>query len=262
MADEQGTVEGQGTEATEAQPIIPGTTWKTLEEAAKGFSELKSLVDRQGNELGMTRKQLEQAAALLDKATKMTASQEKAKPAQQGPDYDTELAKIDAQIEKLDVDDPAYGKTLAQLNRQARQLEAQRAKAETEGKLMTQFEKVLSERETQQQTSKWRQENPDFDTPEMQAAINDKIAKDRTGMMDPVLAYREIQLDQLKATLQQMGAENEDYKSRLKLKSGEAEVGKVVTKTGGGVGTPSKPQQKVTGAALDEGMRQAFRNAS
>jgi len=240
MTTEQGT-EGQGTEATEAQPIIPGTTWKTPEEAAKGFSELKSLVDRQGNELGMTRKQLEQAA--------------------QGPDYDTELAKIDAQIEKLDVDDPGYGKTLAQLNRQARTLEAQRVKTETEGKLMSQFEKVLSERDSQQQTSKWRQENPDFDTPEMQQAINQKIATDKTGMMDPVLAYREIQLDQLKATLQQMGAENEDFKSRLKLKSGEADVGKVVTKTGGGVGTQSKSQGKVTGAALDEGMRQAFRAA-
>jgi hypothetical protein len=259
MTTEQGT-EVQGTEATEAQPIIPGTTWKTPEEAAKGFSELKSLVDRQGNELGMTRKQLEQAANLLEKATKMTAKPEQAAAAQ-GPDYDTELAKIDAQIEKLDVDDPGYGKTLAQLNRQARTLEAQRVKTETEGKLMSQFEKVLSERDSQQQTSKWRQENPDFDTPEMQQAINQKIATDKTGMMDPVLAYREIQLDQLKATLQQMGAENEDFKSRLKLKSGEADVGKVVTKTGGGVGTQSKSQGKVTGAALDEGMRQAFRAA-
>ena len=60
------------------------------------------------------------------------------------PDFDTELAKIDAQIEKLDVDDPSYTKTLATLNKQARALEAQKVQALTEQKLISQFEKTLS----------------------------------------------------------------------------------------------------------------------
>ncbi len=241
-------------------PIIPGTTYKTPEEAAKGYMELKALVDRQGNELGMTRKQLEQATKLIEKS--MGGAQDKAaNQAPQTPDFDSELIKIDKAIESLDVDDPSYGKQLAQLNKQARALEAQKVQTMTEQKLISQFQKTLSERDAQQAQQSWKSANPDFDTPEMQQAIQMHISQDKTGMMDPVLAYREIQLQQQQQMMQQLKTENEDFRNRLKLKSGEAAVGKVVTKTGGQPGAV-RTTAKATGAALDEGLRAAFRSAS
>ena len=243
-------------------PIIPGTSYKTPEEAAKGYMELKALVDRQGNELGMTRKQLEQATKLIEKSMSGTAGQDKAKQAPPAsPDFDAELVKIDKAIESLDVDDPSYGKQLAQLNKQARALEAQKVQTMTEQKLISQFQQTLSERDAQQAQQSWKSANPDFETPEMQQAIQMHIAQDKTGMMDPVLAYREIQLQQTAAQMKQLQAENEDFRNRLKLKSGEAAVGKVVTKTGGQPGAV-RTTAKATGAALDEGLRSAFRNAS
>ena len=242
-------------------PIIPGTSYKTPEEAAKGYMELKALVDRQGNELGMTRKQLEQATKLIEKSMSGTAGQDKAKQAPPAQDFDAELVKIDKAIESLDVDDPSYGKQLAQLNKQARALEAQKVQTMTEQKLISQFQQTLSERDAQQAQQSWKSANPDFETPEMQQAIQMHIAQDKTGMMDPVLAYREIQLQQTAAQMKQLQAENEDFRNRLKLKSGEAAVGKVVTKTGGQPGAV-RTTAKATGAALDEGLRSAFRNAS
>ena len=243
-------------------PIIPGTSYKTPEEAARGYMELKALVDRQGNELGMTRKQLEQATKLIEKSMSGTAGQDKAKQAPPAsPDFDAELVKIDKAIESLDVDDPSYGKQLAQLNKQARALEAQKVQTMTEQKLISQFQQTLSERDAQQAQQSWKSANPDFETPEMQQAIQMHIAQDKTGMMDPVLAYREIQLQQQQQMMKQLQTENEDFRNRLKLKSGEAAVGKVVTKTGGQPGAV-RTTAKATGAALDEGLRSAFRNAS
>jgi len=251
-------------EATQAQevqdageaPIIPGTTYRTPEEAAKGFAEMQALVDRQGNELGSTRKQLEQSSMMLEKF----GNQQEAAPQEPaGPDYDTEISKIDQQIEKLDVDDPDYSKVMSELSRQARAMEVQKAKAETEQKLMGHFEKTLSDRDSQQAQMGWKSENPDFETPEMQQAIQQHMAQDKTGMMDPVLAYREIQLQQSAQQMQQFQTENEDFRNRLKLKSGENAVGKVTTKTGGNPGVVRQPKQ--TGAALDQGMLDAFRSA-
>jgi len=246
------------TDAGEAATIA-GTPFKSPEEMAKGYTELKALVDRQGNELGMTRKQLEQATMIIEKS--MSGQQGATKPqAPAGPDYETEISKIDKAIESLDVDEPSYSKTLSQLNKQARSLEAQRVQTMTEQKLMGHFEKTLSERDSQQAQQQWKAKNADFETPEMQQAIQQHMAQDKTGMMDPVLAYRELQLQQTQAMMQQLKHENDDFRNRLKLKSGESEIGKVLTKTGGLPGGAS-PQPKLTGAALKAGALEAFMNA-
>ena len=146
MAEENaGTEEG-----AEIQPIIPGTSFKTPEEAAKGYNELKQLVDRQGNDLGYARKQLDQTQKILQESMQKPTEAETP-----GPDYDGELAKIDKSIEGLDVEDDDYSKTLSSLNKQARRLEAQKVETRTAEKLMKQFEKTLTERDSQQSKQQW-----------------------------------------------------------------------------------------------------------
>ncbi|MCG6534085.1 MAG: hypothetical protein L7F78_05215, partial [Syntrophales bacterium LBB04] len=216
----------------ERTPVIPGTTWYTPEDAAKGFNELKSLVDRQGNELGMTRKQLEQSQKLIEQIAsaknQATKASETEKP--KGPDYDAELAKIDQAIEKLDVDDPGYSKELAKLNRQARTLTAKQIESQTAEKLMSQFETTLSKRDEALSRQKWLEENPDFNTPEMQSMIQQRMASDRTGFVDPVLAYREIQAKAAQDQLKQEQATRAELENRLKLKDGVTSTSTVISK--------------------------------
>lgn len=258
MPENTGTPAATDQGATDGDFVIPGLPFKAPEEVAKGYKSLESKLGEQGAQMGNLKAQLAQATALLEKTMGAQGQQKPTAPA--GPDYDTEISKIDQAIEKLDIDDPTYSKQLAQLNRQARALEAQKVQTMTEQKLMGHFEKTLSERDAQQAQQGWKSQNPDFETPEMQQAIQQHMAQDRTGMMDPVLAYREIQLQQTQSMIQQLKAENDDFRNRLKLKSGEAEVGKVVTKTGG---TPAASNQpKLTGAALKAGALEAFMNAS
>ncbi len=237
----------------ESQPIIPGTSYKTPEDAAKGFSEMQALIDRQGNELGTARQQLTDAQAQAKLAQVKSAP---VKP----PDYDAELAKIDKNLDGLDVDDPGYTKERGQLERQARTVLAQKIEASTSEKMSAKFAKQLNDRDARQGEKQWQDKNPDFNNPEMQAAIHEKMQTDRTGIMDEFLAYREIQNAQLKAKLQEVSTANDDFQNRLKLKAGESEAGKVVTKAGSSAGT-DKPKEKTTGAALREGMKEAFRAA-
>lgn len=256
-----GTGAGEaGTETAGSDFVIPGLPFKSAEEVAKGFKYLETKLGEQGTKLGQYESQLKQATSLLEKA--MAGQQTKA-PTQSTStetDYDTKLNEIDSKIGSLDIDDPGYHKELAKLTRQSQALVAKKVQTETEQRLMGHFEKALSERDANQSQQQWKVQNPDFDTPEMQQAIQQKLSQDKTGMLDPVLAYREIQLQQIQARAQQLEQENADYQARLKLKSGEQAVGKVVTKTGGSQVATKQP--KLTGEALKQGALEAFRNAS
>jgi len=246
-----------GAEATgkEVEPIIPGTSFKTPEEAAKGYNELKQLVDRQGNDLGYTRKQLDQTQKMLQES--MQKPTEAKTP---GPDYDGELAKIDKAIEGLDVDDDDYSKTLSGLNKQARRLEAQKVETRTAEKLVKQFEKTLTERDSQQSKQQWLDSNPDFNSEEMQSAIQQRMTADRSGMIDPILAYREIQQEQMSGKLKAEQEKSVALEERLKLKEGAQQTGKVITKGQSTQATTNKP--KLKGADLDAAMNEAYNNAS
>ena len=251
MAEENaGTEEG-----AEIQPIIPGTSFKTPEEAAKGYSELKQLVDRQGNDLGYARKQLDQTQKMLQES--MQKPTEAKAP---GPDYDGELAKIDKSIASLDLDDDDYSKSLSKLNREARSLEAKKVETRTAEKMMKQFEKTLTERDSQQSKQQWLDSNPDFNSDEMQSAIQQKMTADRSGMIDPILAYREIQQEQMSGQLKAEQEKSAALEERLKLKEGAQQTGKVITKGQSTQATTNKP--KLKGADLDAAMNEAYNNAS
>ena len=256
MATEQETMQDQASESTEVQPIIPGTTYRTPEEAAKGFQELKSLLDRQGAELGTTRKMLETMMAKNNQPKGQEAKPEK--PA--GPDYDTELAAIDAEIEKLDVDEPGYAKKLATLNKKSRDI----VTAKVASALTSKFEETLTQYDqkiqSKQAQMEWHRANPDFETPEMQMAIQDYMARDRSGIMDPYLAYREIQQQQMSQQMQALAEQKAELENRLKLKEGAAQTGKVITK-GQSTQAVTQPKTKLKGADLDAAMLSAYEQA-
>jgi len=260
MEKEQETMQQEGG-SQEVQPIIPGTTYRTPEDAAKGFQELKNLVDRQGSELGMTRKQLEQSQKLLDSAMakgQTTAKAQPEKPA--GPDYEAELTKIDQAIEKLDVDEPGYTKQLAALNRKSREIIAKQVEERTSQTLMSKFEETLAQRDTMQGQKAWQEANPEFQSPEMQMMIQEHMARDRTGVMDPILAYREIQQQQMTQQMKALAEEKAELENRLKLKEGAAQTGKVITK-GQSTQATTQPKTKLKGADLEAAMLNAYQNA-
>ncbi|MBW2094215.1 MAG: hypothetical protein JRI80_04935 [Deltaproteobacteria bacterium] len=238
--------------------------WKTKEEAEKGFASMKELLDRQGNELGLLRKQtdfFQQQLQTLTSQQQPAASgkrQESGKP--QGPDYSKEIAKIQDEMAQLDPDEPDYGATFAKLHQKSLDLVAQQAKQEALTAAQAEFQKVLEERDIQKMQEEFYRENPDFNTPEMQQRIQEYMAKDPTGMSDPMVAYREIQRDDAMAEKARLQAELEEKERLLALKKGEDITETVVTKGQSPSGQQTK-QTKVTGADLDKGMLEALRRA-
>ena len=118
------------------------------------------------------------------------------------------------------------------------------------------FTKELDDRDTKATHNAFYRENPDFNTPEMQMRVKEYIAKDTTGMSDPLVAYREIQRDDAAIKAQQLEEENVELKRLMELAKGADETGKVITK-GQAPSQTTKPP-KATGADLDQGMQGAL----
>ena len=234
-------------------------TYKTKEEAEMGLSELNSKLGSQGSELGAVKKQVEFFQKQLEKATAQPKAEPKAqKEAPAGPDYAKEISGIQKKIAELDNDEPGYQKELAGLLAKSHNLVAKQASAEGARMALdaaqAQFKEALDERDMNSMHKDFFRDNPDFNTPEMQMRIQENLANDRTGMSDPMVAYREIQRDDAAAEAAALKEENAEIKRLLELKAGENETGKVVTK--GQSSTQQKTKQpKATGAELDKGMQ-------
>lgn len=257
MATEQKEIPG-GDEGLD-QPFIPGTAYKTAEEAAKGITELNSLLGKQGNEMGTLRKQVETLSEVLKTVT--AQKQEKAEPKEAAPDYDNQVEAINNQIMGLDPLADGYQKDLAVLITKSQKLAAMGQHDKTLNAASDIFKKELDERDIKQTHKEFFSKNPDFNTPEMQARIKEKMASDTTGMSDPLAAYREIQRDDIAAEVQQIKAERDELAKRLDLMEGKNQTGPVITKAQvPGRQQTSKPQ-KATGADLDAGMRAALEAA-
>ena len=229
-------------------------TWKTKEAAEVGMQNMQSLLDNQGNELGGLRKQVD----FLQQQPKAPA---KAAPAEEetGPDYGAEMKAVQKQMSELDPDDPEYSKEMGKLVVASNAIAAKDATQKAVAASKAVFKAELDERDAQAMHRSFIDSNPDFNTPEMQFRIQEKIDKDQTGMSDPVSAYREIQRDDAMAKLAVSEEANTEKDRLLGLKQGENETGKVVTK---GQSTQQKTnQKKAVGADLDAGMLEALNNA-
>jgi len=241
-----------------AQPYLGH--WKTREAAEEGLTNLQRLLDHQGNELGMLRKQTDFFQKTIEgmkgdpKGGKSDA-QSKA----QGPDLDTQLSTIQQELEKLDPDEPDYPKQMSSLIAKSNRIAAQQATQAALTAAQAEFKKVLDERDTQAVHKNFLKTNPDFNSPDMQLRIQERLSMDDTGMSDPLVAFREIQRDDAMQKAQQLEAELAESRRLLSLKEGEAQTGKVI-------GKGQSPQQKTkppkaTGTDLDRGMFEALQRA-
>jgi len=254
MATEQILTPG-GEEGTE-QPFIPGTSYKNADEAAKGFTELNSLLGKMGNEKGTLAKQVESLSEVLKSVT--AQKQETAKPKEAAPDYDGQVEAINKEIMGLDPLADGYQKDLAALMTKSQKLAAMGQHDKTLNAASDIFRKELDERDIKQTHKEFFSKNPSFNTPEIQARIKEYLANDTTGMSDDLVAYREIQRDDIAAEAQQIKAERDELAKRLDLVEGKNQTGPVITKAQ----VPGRQQQtkqpKATGADLDAGMRAAL----
>lgn len=236
--------------------FIPGTSYKSVADLVKGHSELKGKLDSQGNELGALRKFAETVEPIVKGALNKKEAPAAAAPA--GPDYEAEIAAVQSQIKDLDPMADNYQKTLADLVAKSNLLVAKAQHEKTLNAAGEMFKKELSERDSKAAKDAFLRDNPSFSTPEMQARINDFLAKDRTGMEDPFSAFRKIQADDAQIEADRLAAENAEMKKVLELSKGKETTGKVVVK-GQTPTQPTKPP-KATGKDLDAGMAAVLAN--
>jgi len=233
--------------------------YKSMDAAEEGFNNLQKTLDSQGSELGNLRKQVDFFQQ------QMQATQQKPAQSQESPtpktDYDKEIKALEKEKKSLDVDDPDYMQRSSDLDSKIRLLDRQKTTEEVLSAAQSHWQKTLEERDAQERNRKFYEQNPDFDSPEMQARIADYIAKDQTGIEDKVSAYRMIQRDDAMAVAQQKQQELEEKERLLSLKRGEESTGTVIRK--GGQSTNQKTNTpKAKGKDLDRGMLEALRAVS
>lgn len=250
----QGNVEGEGGK---------GTTFASLEEAEKGYLNLKALHDAQANELGSLRKNAQTMAEIL-KEKLMSEKQGNAVDSQKGtapaaPDYDAELSDVQKSIQELDPMADNYQKELAALVSKSNKLTAMSQHEKTLSMAREETQRILSERDSRSAQQKFYDDNPSFNTPEVQARIKDFIANDKTGLHDPMSAFFQLQRDDISAQAEAMAKENAEYKRRLGLAKGAESVGKVVVK-GQSPAQQQTQNRKQTDREIDEGMRERLRS--
>lgn len=220
-------------------------SWKTKEAAEEGLSSFQKLLDQQGNELGMLRKQTEFFQRTIeDMKSQGRQPQQKAAKAQAEPDYDQELQGIYAKMNELDPDEPTYGKDLSGLIVKSNKLSEQKATKTALQMAQAQFKQVLDERDMTAVHKDFYRQNKDFNTPEIQMRIQEYLAKDETGMSDPLVAYREIQRDDAMAKAQQLEQALAEKERLLTLKQGADSTGKVVNKGQSPQATKTKPKNR------------------
>lgn len=236
--------------------FIPGTTYKSVDELLKGHQALKEKFDSQGNELGEVRKaheglksQAETLATVLKEQLNKGTIAEPTKTI----DYGAELVNIEKQIQELDPMAADYQRTLASLVAKSNKISALDQHEKTLSAAGELMRKELTERDVKLAQETFYRENPTFNTPEMQAKIREYIARDKTGMSDPLSAFREIQRDEIAAEAKRLAEENAEFKRLIDLNKGKTEAGTVVVKTQGS-GQQTETKSKVTGKDLDMGM--------
>jgi type II secretory pathway component GspD/PulD (secretin) len=217
---------------------------------------MKSVLDRQGNELGSMRKQMDSLTEALKGATAKTAAPDK--PTAPTSDYSTMIADVQKEIKSLDPMADGYNEKLAGLIQKNAALVAKEQHEKTLSAATAVFKQELDERDVKATHKAFLDRNPSFNTPEMQARIKEYLAKDDTGMADPLAAYYQIQRDETATALEAEKAEKADLIKRLELAEGKNKTGTVITK-GQSPGVGAKPQ-KVTGKDLDAGMMAALQS--
>ncbi len=259
MAENQGNndkgKEGDGGKG-EDEPYLG--TWKTKEDAAEGLKNLQTKLSEQGSDAGVLRQQLEEGQTLMGQMQEELNGIKSAKNTEtsdrESETIASEQAKIAKQIADLDPVDEGYSKNLMSLMQKSNTIAA---KTQQEATLMAAteaFKNELDERDVKSAHQAFFGANPEFNTPEMQARIKEYIAKDSTGMSDPLVAFREIQRDDMTVQAKELSDQNTELQKLLELKKGTSETGTVIKDGQGGRLDQKTNQPKVTGAERNKGM--------
>lgn len=248
---------------------VAGTEFQTPEELAAAYQQeheqranLEKKLGEQGNELGSLRKQTETLAETLKEAMtsgnkgnmKDTRSEEKP------VDYTTKLADVEERITKLDPADDRYQEKLAKLVRESNKIAQEEQHQKTLGAASQIFKQELDERDIRATQNAFLDANPTFNTPEMQAHIKEAMANDRTGMLDPLAAYYQIQRDDAALAAKAASDEKAEIQKRLDLAEGKQKTGTVIVK-GQSLGGAQTKHERVSGKEADEGALAALRAA-
>lgn len=256
MVDDKGNIDvkgkGEGDEGNKGDENYLGT-WKDKTAAEEGLANMQTMVDNQGNELGTLRKQVEFSEQVINDLKNQPPPPEPKTDPTLG--YDQELANIQKDMAELDPVDVNYHKDLMVLMNKSNALAAKIQHEKTLTAATATFKKELDDRDVKATHSSFYKDNPDFNTPEMQLRIKEHLAKDTTGMSDPLVAYREIQRDDAAVKATQLEEENAELKRLVELAKGTDATGKVITK---GQAPPQAKQPKTTGKDLDAGMQTAL----
>jgi len=236
------------------EAIIPGTTYKTIEDVAKALTEKDQLIARHGNELGALRTEKNTLLQTIEKLSSGGGKQKEV-PETKGIDYGAEIAGVDKAIDKLDPMSDNYQSELRSLIGKRTELVASLQHEKTLSAASEIFKKELNDRDARMTKQKFLEENPSFDTPEMQLKIKEYLANDKMGVHDALSAFREIERDEARAELQRLAEEKAELEKMLNLQKGKNSTGKVIVK---GQSPQDHKPQKVTGKDLDAGMMDAL----
>jgi hypothetical protein len=226
------------------------------------FQNLKSVIGRQGNELGQLKAQLGEAhnkLSLYDQEKEIAAT--KAAESEKALELGNALMAVNDQIAGLDVTDPDYSKTLAKLQKEAFSLAEQKGREETLAMAKDSFSKELSKRDQIQQERKaqkvvtqFHQENPDFKELQESGAL-DQVIQGSEGFHDPVSAFLKVKVDKL-------SEENARLTKLLNLSKGERQTESVITSSGQNINVNPGEKlgpQRTNPRMVDEGMRAVLR---
>ncbi|MBE9570751.1 MAG: hypothetical protein IMF11_08990 [Proteobacteria bacterium] len=252
--DKKGTAASDDTGKNEGNFL---GSWKTKEDAEAGLSNLQGKLSEQGSEVGILRKQNDDNTVRMDEMqttidTGARAGEQETQD-REAEKISGEQAKISKQIEDLDPVDEGYTRKLTTLIGKSNALAAQSQHKKTLEAATAAFTEELNNRDVSSAHQSFDGANPDFRTPEMQNRIRERIAADTTGMVDALVAYREIQKDDTEAKNTDLTTQNEELMKRLNLKKGTDETGTVILKDQGGL--DPQPKTKTTGADRNKGMQ-------
>lgn len=236
---------------TKEEPYLG--TFKDKDAAEEGLKNLNSKIGDMGREKGELAAQLKLAQSMI---TNMQSQkpQEAAKPENKAPDYAKEITSLRKDMSELNPVDEDYQPKMIELSDKISNLTAASQHEKTLSAAKSEFTKILDQRDTESNQNQFYGENPAFQNPEMQVRIQERVANDRTGMTDPLVAFREIERDDAQRQLTQSQEEITRLSELLNLKKGAEITGKVITKSGQSLQNKTNIP-KVTGAEFDAGMQ-------
>ena len=234
-------------------------TWKTREEAEKGFNELQDLYGRQTNELGTLRGQVGDLTNSLTQF--MQQSQGPKQPAtEEGPSTEDELAKVFNEYSKLDfLNDEDAARKGAELLKNAVMVTAKTVKDETLKAAGSQFKEVLSQRDAESIKDDFLKSNPRF--VELQKSGVFRDLKAQNPLHDDFSAYYETLASEAATKVSELEVALQEAKKAANLAGGDTQTSRVFTKPGSSARTPGE-QPKTEKDRIESARRAVLQSIS